>query len=284
MFQYAAGRHLSLRHASELALDITPLLDPWHRPGYVPRNLDLDIFDIPLKLSCESRLARRIPLPRVYQRTTEMKAVLEEAVGVGDYYKEQSLRYDGRFLETKKNAYLQGYFQSEKYFQPIADTIRRDFRLDGPPGAVATLGRRVADSPSVCVNVRRADFVTLPQSGHGFVGLEYYRRAISVIQEQAKDAEYFVFSDDLAWCANELMPLMPRPATLVGHEYAGSKFSQYLWLMCQCQFFVIPNSSFAWWAAWLSQRHGKVVVAPKQWFSVERGDTSDIIPSNWVCI
>ena len=68
------------------------------------------------------------------------------------------------------------------------------------------------------------------------------------------------------------------------HSFAGPKFSHYLALMTACKSFVIPNSSFAWWAAWLADAKGKIVVAPKAWFLEPTRDTRDLIPRTWIRI
>src|SRR5438067_1120058 len=75
-------------------------------------------------------------------------------------------------------------------------------------------------------------------------------------------ARFFVFSDDLEWCRNELRWLPDHPV-FVDHAFAGPKFSHYLHLMSMASHFVIPNSTFGWWAAWLSANAEKTVVAPK---------------------
>jgi hypothetical protein len=93
-----------------------------------------------------------------------------------------------------------------------------------------------------------------------------------------------VFSDEIDWCRTNLR--IADPVVYVGHEHAGEKFRDYLALMTACQFFVIPNSSFAWWAAWLGQRSDKLVICPRRWFNdtVSEARSSEVVPDGWVRI
>jgi hypothetical protein len=70
----------------------------------------------------------------------------------------------------------------------------------------------------------------------------------------------------------------------VGHDLAGPKFSQYLHLMTHARNFVIPNSTFAWWAAWLSRSAEKAVVAPRRWFHDPTLDSTDLCPPDWTLL
>ncbi|MEM7514287.1 MAG: alpha-1,2-fucosyltransferase, partial [Bacteroidota bacterium] len=92
---------------------------------------------------------------------------------------------------------------------------------------------------------------------------EYYDKAIAYFQEEVDNPEIFVFSDDIEWCKENLQYKLPL--TFVGHEYKGKRFGKYLYLMSLCKHFIIPNSTFGWWAAWLSRNEQKKVVMPKPW-------------------
>jgi hypothetical protein len=129
------------------------------------------------------------------------------------------------------------------------------------------------------INVRRADY--LNTDFHGVYGIDYIKSAVKIIESKIENPKYFIFSDDIEWCVENVnLPNM----TIVNHFYKGSKFSHYLQLMMNCKHFIIPNSSFAWWSAWLSKSSDKIVIAPKRWFNRDDINTNDLIPENWIRI
>jgi hypothetical protein len=136
---------------------------------------------------------------------------------------------------------------------------------------------------SVCINVRRADFVHNKKNApfHGFYGVNYIDNCVPIILEKNNDPHFFIFSDDIEWCKNNIK--LQFPMTFVSHEYKGKKFGQYMKLMSMCKDFIIPNSSFAWWAAWMNDKN-PLVITPKMWFQAEHVNTDDLRPPSWVAL
>ena len=284
MFQYATGRRLAHDHGLKLKLDASILLD--HSPGqhHVNRNFDLDLFAI------ESAFATPIErwrynahgLPRTVRLLRRLVWPLSRrSAGI-----EASFRFQPElFQRAAPPAYLAGLWQSWRYFQPIEHVIRRDFTFRQPlPPHSAELAESLRQPGSVCVNVRRGDFVSVPKTATclGFVGLDYYRAATALIQKRfGSQSHYFVFSDDLDWCQRELA-LLGNQTTFVEDTHVGPKCGHYLHLMSLANHFIIPNSTFAWWAAWLARSQDKVVIAPAQWFRDTSLDARDLCPPDWI--
>jgi hypothetical protein len=278
MFQYALGRALSLKHKVPLGLDLSFLLDRTHRDKFVFRDYGLDVFNIDAEIILESKLPflfRNIKGKfGVYVDYLRRKFLKPKGV-------EKSFAFDPLILNSGKNIFLDGYWQSPKYFENFEDIIRKDFILKSlPPENIKTLAEEIANRNSVCVHVRRGDFVG--NKYHEVVGLKYYKRAIDHLSNKSKIDKIYVFSDDVEWCKINLK--FEYDTRFVEDEYRGTKDEGHMFLMSCCKNFIIPNSSFAWWGAWLSDFKDKIVICPKQWFRDSSIDTSDLIPNNWIKI
>jgi hypothetical protein len=280
MFEYAAGRALALKFDTPLKCDTTFLLDRTIK-NIVFRDFDLDIFP---NISFPTASAEEI-----HSLTTSKKSFIHKIAAKisksTTYFKEQSFAYDKTFESLGSNTYLDGYWQSEKYFKPVEAEIRNDFSFSAfQIASNEELKKHILSCNSVCLNVRRGDFVNHEGSSshHGFTGLDYYNKGFEVIRSKINDPHYYIFSDDIEWCRANITP--GTETTFVGHEVAGKKFADYLQLMTNCKHFLIPNSSFAWWAAWLNTHEQKVVITPKKWFNDPSIKTNDLIPSDWIRI
>lgn len=278
MFQYALGRHLALLNETDLLLDCRFLQDRSpRRQGFVFRNYDLDLFSLPVAFAPDE-------IGQTYGRTAPLLRQVANRIGINQpiqYVAEKHFHVDSRILKKRGDLYLSGYWQSAQYFEAIAPAIRADFALSFDlPAATRQLADDIEGSEAVCLNVRRGDFVTNPV--HGTASLKYYQQAETYLNDRVDKPVYYVFSDDIDWCRANLT--LQAPTVYVDHSFAGPKFGHYLQLMHQCRHFVIPNSTFAWWAAWLSPDQDKVVVAPKKWFGrpLLPTNTNDIIPDTWV--
>lgn len=282
MFQYGAGICLSQKHGVGLLVDTSILLD--HTPGLheVNRQYGLDIFQLDVRTASDAERwkfnSHGLPLPvKVLHR-------LMSPITSGQTYREQSFRFDDYLLSrVRAPRYISGNWQSYQYIEPVATQLRSDFRFREPiPESSASLATAIRQANSVCLNVRRTDYVSVSGTASvlGFVGLEYYRTAVELVQDVAGDLQFFVFSDDLTWC-RENLDWLPNNPVFVDHSHAGRQFSHYLQLMSLAQLFIIPNSTFAWWAAWLSPSVEKFVVRPKRWFFDAAIDSSDLCPPDW---
>lgn len=277
MFQYALGRALSLKYNVPLGFDLSFLLDTTPRLNFTFRNYDLDIFNV----KAEIVPSRKIPfvnrmfkgkIGRIFEHLRKFSFVK----GV-----EQSFSFDPSVLNIGPDAYLDGYWQSPKYFENIESVIRNDFTFNiNFSDNILNLAEEIRNCNSLCVQVRRGDYVG--NKTHEVVGIDYYKNAIEKIKNLVKIDKIYVFSEDIKWCEDNIK--FEFPTMFVGKDYVGTKNEGHLFLMSQCKNFIIPNSTFAWWGAWLSSNVDKVVIVPKKWFPWMIINLMDIVPNKWIKI
>lgn len=174
------------------------------------------------------------------------------------------------------DVYLSGYWQSEKFFSNISNEIC-DLYGFLKTSKSSQFDEQIISSESVSVHIRRGDYVN--NSVHGNVcSTNYYTRAIEYVIDKLNHPKFFVFSDDISWCRENLHL---RGAIYVD-ENQGSNSYLDMRLMSMCKHNIIANSSFSWWGAYLNSYRSKTVVAPDRWFSIGGCDTGDLIPESWV--
>lgn len=181
---------------------------------------------------------------------------------------------------------LTGYFQSSKYFADVSDEIRTMFDLPEHNKEAATARHTDILTPELLANgvvlhIRRGDYLrgdNLPI--HGILDERYYRRAIAAAQAAIPACRFLVFSDDLAWCKQQTW------LTDVGAIFVDETIDYMaLWIMSRFRIFILANSTFSWWAAWLSdaKTRGGYVWAPDRWFGrAGPQDFNDIYEPEWV--
>jgi len=286
MFQYAFGMALSLRSSKKTKIDLTALL---HRlPGreYVFRNFDLDIFNVSMEFTLLSKMAM---LGHSFNNLAFILQMVfnwfNSKFRPGNFFEENENYFFNADMMVKASGFFDGYWQSYKYFNECADNIRQIFDLSGIAGD-HSLDERITGTNAVCLNVRRTDYISngLNVDFFGSLKADYYRQSVDIIKEKVNNPVFFIFSDDINWCKDNFDFIDDK--IFVGDGFAGKKFGNYLRLMALCKHFIIPNSTFAWWAAWLSKNHSKIVIAPRQWVKNEKlnNNTKDLIPENWIRI
>jgi hypothetical protein len=277
MFQYAAGRRLAHRRGSVLKLALTELVP--RAPGIASRSYGLRHLNIQERFATSTDLARVVEIERGASRRWQAKVL--RAVAPLHLMAEQHFHFDHSILAAPDNVYLRGYWQSERYFDDVADLIRSEFALRHALSPKSQqIAAHIEQTMAVGIHVRRGDYVSSPQRlrYHGTCEPEYYTRCMRAVAERVERPHCFVFSDDPGWVRDNLH--LDHPVTIVAHNGPERDFED-LHLMSRCRHFIIANSTFSWWAAWLSASHGKFIVAPARWFADAPHDTCDLLPAAW---
>lgn len=265
MFQYAMGRALALRNNAELCLDIS-WFDSNHS-GNMGRRLGINNLNIEARLlgGGFGNLASKVFI----------------VLGMIKVIKEKTLfNFDQSILKIKDGR-LDGFWQNENYFKDYEDQITQDFTLRKPLSNNAQeILNKINNSTSVAIHIRRGDYVNNQETNkfHGICSVEYYHKAISLINSKIADPYFFIFSDDIEWVKENLK--IKDPVNWV----SGNQLSEVeeLILLSKCQHQIIANSSFSWWGAWLNKNVNKVVIGPKNWINSDVYDTSGLLPESWL--
>jgi len=255
LFQYAIGRYLAEVHGTEVKMDIS-FFDTYklHTFSIWPLNIRENIA------IQEEVMALTVKMPRVYR--------------------EKQFHFDADVLKLPDFVYLDGYWQSEKYFSDIADIIRKEFTVKFPQiGRDKDVAEQISLCNSVCLHIRRGSYLLPEHSIHGICPMEYYSRCLDYLDRKEKDLHLFIFSDDPDWVSENSH--FNYPVTIVRHN-GPEKDYEDLRLMAQCKHFIIANSTFSWWGAWLSSNENKIVFAPRRWFASGDLDTRDLLPDGWI--
>jgi hypothetical protein len=277
MFQYAAGCSLAVHHNTELKLDTTQCCQD------KLRDCDLSVFSITANVALSMDLDRvRRPLTwNIKHPVGSLRTVIRQNATIR-YVKERNFYFDPDIIALPNNIYLEGYWQSEKYFAEITDIIKKEFSFVNPPSKInREIIEEIRGCNSVSLHIRRGDYVSNPIAKEilGVLGIEYYMHALNFIESKIENPHIFVFSDDIQWARENLKTTLPL--RFINHNRMEMDYED-LRLISNCKHHVIANSSFSWWGAWLDNNYNKIVIAPKSWFNTKSLDSKDLIPNEWI--
>lgn len=279
LFQYATARRLAQKNQVSLKLDAVSGFkhDVTYQRRYLLEQFNiqatqaspLESFDFPGARTTRNilRFISRMPpfIDTFYVRE-------KEANGIYRAFEPRLLN-----LKVRKRVFLEGYWQSEKYFKDIEDLLVRDLEIRVPhmPDTLREAAM-IKNSNAVCVGIR--SFAEVPARVahyHPTLCVHYYHQAMDLICSRVRDPSFFIFTENPDWVRKNMAFMYPTNF-LTPRSDAGLA-REDLWLMTLCKHFIVSNSSFHWWGAWLSRNINKLVIAPAT-------DTNniDMIPDSWL--
>lgn len=275
MFQYAAARALSLHRGIPFKIDFD---DPY---TFVKRELNLSAFN--LNVEQASRMERWKCKPkRRYEKRLWMLLGKDPANKL--YREKKDYTFDPGFFNCPDGAYVSGFWQTEKYFIDIEDTIRNDFNFRVPPlPSNENWLKQIKSCNAVSVHIRRGDVITVAKTNrlYGTITTGYYRNAMELLAESFPDCEFFFFSDDMPWVKENIKST--RPCYYIEGNDDAYNYED-IRLMSACNHHIIANSSFSWWGAWLNPSKTKKVIGPANWMTTIDIKTTDHIPDSWILL
>ena len=284
LFCYAAARRLAWANDAELVIDA---VTGFKYDYLYKRKYALNNFRIHARLANHGE--RMEPLGRI-RRLMARKTSALRPLNQRRYIEQVGVDFDPGILDLhlqEGTTYFDPFGQSERYFHDIRELIQRDLAMPAPAAQLAQdVAACINRSVSVALHVRWFDDGALPQSSN--MSLDYYASAIQRLLEKVDAAHFFLFSDRPQEASAMLSPLLGgHNCTVVQINRAGDSFATEFWLMRQCRHFVIGNSTFAWWAAWLGEyRHqGSHIFAPGRNVDPQHGVTAwgfpGLLPDRW---
>jgi hypothetical protein len=254
----------------------------------------ISLFNYNLK-NLESKEIRRFPLPFMKRLLMRNYSLTESRMDRMDFYQyeekhmEQYLR-SGLFLcqngylpltrknTKKKDIYLNGYFQSEKYFKKYKKELKQIFQPESPVMEInRNVYEEILDNPeAVFVGIRLGDYVN--NKLHEVCTIDYYKDAMEYMATKLKHPVFYIFSTDV-----DLITEMTKDwGYHMVIENGKSPDYETLRLMSGCKHFIISNSTFNWWAQYLSENDNKTVIAPSKWFGLPC--PCDIYQEDWILL
>ena len=177
--------------------------------------------------------------------------------------------------------YIAGYWQSERYFEDCIAKVHQAFTFKNIDFINQQIAQEMHMCNSVSLHIRRGDYIGMKEY-EGICTEEYYANAIAYIERQVKAPFYYVFSNDIEW-TELFISKMGIPHLIIGHNTGVDSYKD-MYLMTQCKYNIVANSSFSWWGAWLNSYNDKIVIAPKIWINTLNDKYSNIVPEEWIRI
>jgi hypothetical protein len=280
LFIYAAARRIAEVRGAELLLDARSAFAHDRKFGAVPL---LQHFAIRAKFAPE-RLCFLPPFGR-QMRDLQISASAHLPLRYRFVVREEDCDALCRGEPLRRLVRLEGYWQSERYFAPIADEIAEELNVLTPLSEKSLeMGKLIAATQSVCLHVRQMRGAHLafdrpPPAQAPQLPFSYYEEAVERIAKKVENPVFFCFADNFDWIRERWK--FPYAVHFVDHNRSRDRAYEDIALMRQCRHFVVGNSTFSWWGAWLSRAPGKFVVAPANEGQFAWGAERDSIPESW---
>jgi hypothetical protein len=275
LFIYALG----LRLAQENRVDL--VCDTWNFHNYSWHEYELDTIPNSISETYSSR-SRELFGHKSRSLIRKSQALHLLPRRFGRLILESGSAFDPAILNSSSRSRLNGYFQSLKYFAPVADQVRAQVRHPLSPSEWMNRTRQNLRSLGkwTAVHVRRGNYTSLPIMG--LAQEDYYVRAIDLMDRTIGPRPLVFFSDspevlpNISECFSDRVQIIETPRDV--------RAIDTLQLMSDASSFVIANSTFSWWAAFLAGQEECMVVAPRPWLDDPAFNDRDLLLPNWVTV
>ena len=275
LFQYALARKIQLDMGEDarIVMDDSDILRCKWENSLVHYNLPNVEYVHDNIIKSEGFASKAFLLRKIYRFFTRNKPYMQkykaEKMLLPFFNRFGMFFCENGYLEPKLNVdvpvYLEGYFQSEKYFESVREDILKI--LDGSqfPQLEHYAGiEQLRNRNSVCISVKVEHNVG--SSMYSVCTMDYWKNAIQYIIDHVENPLFFICSDNVDYVLENLIDAGQ-------FDYLAQSKDQPVHIslaaMAQCKHFIIGNTTFGWWAQYLSSNPEKMVVAPSKWMATE---------------
>ena len=289
LFLYASAYSLAKQLGRELLID--------EKSGFLNEKrkikYELSNFNISSKLSSnEYKFDNQIKnikrsLLKKIDKFSERKNFLIEKCN-----SKKETEFSNKYLTRRYRnvTFMEGYFQSEKYFINYKNNIKQEFTFKNEiKDHNLELQKMILNTNSILVHIRQHAFTEtskkqikeknlLKSDQHARENIDHNIKAIKYFKTKIDNAKFFIFSNDFKNLKN----------IFIGDEYYFVDKNIKLepihdfYLMTLCKHFIVSPSTFSWWAAWLSKNENKICIRPPE--NITMSLNKDVIPDDWTNI
>lgn len=295
LFQYAASRSLQKKNNQELCLSFNKVIgaNTESNFGWEDSLVDFNTIkykvyknktDVFKELSWYKRIICVIYAISYKPFMCEFKKWYEYQKKWCPFLDRKGIRWIAngyyRFVNDNERDYLfNGSFEAPEYFSDIREELIKEITPKYDELELnSDLYRIIRSTNSVCVSLRHFQLSGFQSNLYNVCSKEYYKKAIETMLRIVKEPYFIFFSDDIEWIQDVI--------DLSGLSYSIETPNNPLWeklrLMYTCKHFIIPNSTFAWWAQYLGRYDNKVVIGPEKWFN--SSFDSPLVQDSWIRI
>ncbi|WP_420247500.1 alpha-1,2-fucosyltransferase [Citrobacter sedlakii] len=269
LFQYAVAYGIAQNNSAELIIDNRFFINYGLHGGYRLSNLNISEKCIGAE-GCKTFPEWKCKLLTKFPQLTRFTK---------DFIYDKISSYTN--IKNEK-VMLLGYWQNECNFHQYKEKLIEKFKPVFIDEDAFKLAEEIKSVNSVIIHVRRGDYINNPIAlkNHGVCSLNYYKKSIDTIKKIKGNVVFYVFSDDIDWCKENLLVEVLKQDNCV--FISGKSQETDLWLMSCGKNHIIANSSFSWWGAFLSEYADQVVIAPQPWFDIRQRYTNDPALCNWI--
>ena len=290
LFQYAIGRTIAIEKNIPLWLDISFFKkDDAYNRLYVLNQFNIKADEVLSEPYLDMKYLNRVV--KLYKKFDQYRDKKHKMfINEPDFLSNTKASMENYFMggachqfdesllsNISNNIVLNGYWQSEKYFKNIKNILFKDLKIKANiSGNIQTFATKIESVNAVCIGIRQ--YTDSEASNNHFkLTAEYYEEAMRLISEKVQNPHFFIFTLETKWAEENIKSMFP--ITLVSPNTSNEDAYMDLYLISKCKHFIIANSTYHWWGAYLSNNINKIVVAPKKGWG-----NSEPLPGEWLKI